>query len=48
MANSELSKLKILFIYDYFMRHVSAFDEESGITIADLIKLLEDKLEYKF
>ena len=48
MANSELSKLKILFIYDYFLRHVSAFDENSGITISDLIDLLEDELGYRF
>ena len=48
MANSELSKLKILYIYDYFLRHVSAFDEDSGITLADLVKYLEKNLGYKF
>jgi hypothetical protein len=37
MANSELSKLEILYIYDYFLRHISAYDEDSGITLADLI-----------
>lgn len=48
MANSELSKLKILYIYDYFLRHISAYDEDSGITLADLIAYLEQKTGYTF
>lgn len=42
MANSELSKLKILFMYDYFMKHLNAFDE-SSVTVSDIINYLEDK-----
>lgn len=48
MANSELSKIKILYIYEYFLRHVSAFDENSGVTLADLVGYLEEKTGYKF
>lgn len=43
MANSELSKLKILFMYDYFMKHLNAFDENSSVTVNDIISYLEDK-----
>ena len=27
MANSELSKLKILYIYEYFLKEINAFDD---------------------
>ena len=42
MANSELSKLKILFMYDYFMKHLNAFDD-SSVTVNDIINYLEEK-----
>lgn len=48
MANSELSKLKILFIYDYFKRKLDAFDENNGVSVNELIAYLEDNLGYVF
>ena len=42
MANSELSKLKILFIYDYFKHQVSAMGGRESVSVSDLIKYLED------
>ena len=48
MANSELSKLKILFIYDYFIRELDAFDDNNGVTVNELITYLEEKLGYVF
>lgn len=47
MANSELSKLKILFMYDYFMKHLNAFDD-SSVTVNDIISYLEDKTGVTF
>ena len=47
MANSELSKLKILFMYDYFMKHLNAFDE-SSVTVNDIISYLEEKTGVTF
>ena len=41
MANSELSKLKILFMYEYFMKNLNAFDD-SAVTVNDIIGYLED------
>ncbi|MCR4767048.1 MAG: WYL domain-containing protein [Saccharofermentans sp.] len=43
MANSELSKLKILFMYDYFRTRVNAFDENNSVTVNELIGYLEQK-----
>ena len=48
MANSELSKLKILFIYDYFLRELDAFDDDNGVSVNELIAYLEEKLGYVF
>lgn len=48
MANSELSKLKILFIYDYFKRELDAFGEENSVSVNELIAYLEEKLGYVF
>lgn len=48
MANSELSKLKILYIYEYFLKEINAFDDNSGVTIADLTGYLENELNYTF
>ena len=47
MANSELSKLKILFMYDYFMKHLNAFDD-SSVTVNDIIGYLEEKTGVTF
>ncbi|MBE7071014.1 MAG: WYL domain-containing protein [Ruminococcaceae bacterium] len=48
MANSDLSKLKILFIYDYFKRELDAFDDNNGVSVNELIAYLEEKLGYVF
>ena len=48
MANSELSKLKILYIYEYFLKEINAFDDNSGVTIAELTEYLESELNYTF
>ena len=42
MANSELSKLKILFIYDYFKRKVSASGGKESVSVSELIAYLEE------
>ena len=42
MANSELSKLKILFIYDYFKNRVSCSGGSESVSVSDLIKYLEE------
>lgn len=42
MANSELSKLKILFIYDYFKRNISASGGNESVSVGDLIAYLEE------
>ena len=41
MANSELSKLKILYLYDYFRNNINAFDEDSAISVSEIIAYLE-------
>ena len=43
MANSELSKLKILFIYDYFKNRVSAEGGKETVSVGELIAYLEKK-----
>lgn len=43
MANSELSKLKILYMYDYFKTCLNTFDPNSTISVSDLIAYLEEK-----
>lgn len=48
MANSDLSKLKILFLYDFFKREVNAFDENNSVSVNDLIAYLETELGYVF
>ena len=47
MANSELSKLKILYLYDYFKHNMSSFDDE-GVTVSELIEYLQQKLNNTF
>ena len=48
MANSELSKLKILFIYDYFKNQVNAYDENATVSVSDIIGYLESVMGYTF
>lgn len=43
MANSELSKLKILFIYDYFKTQVSSSGGREAVSVSDLISYLEQE-----
>ena len=43
MANSELSKLKILFIYDYFKNQVNSEGGNESVSVSELIGYLEDK-----
>lgn len=47
MANSELSKLKVLFMYDFFKTQLNAYNHDS-VTVNDLIGYLEDKTGYTF
>lgn len=48
MANSDLSKLKILFMYDYFKTHVNAFDQDGTVSVNEIIGYLEEKTGYTF
>lgn len=48
MSNSELSKLKILFMYDFFRTQVNAFDDGSSVSVNDIIGYLEEKTGYTF
>ncbi len=41
MANSEKSKLKILLIYDYFLRHVHAYDDDSAVQMGQIQDYLQ-------
>ena len=43
MANSELAKLKILFIYDYFKTQVSSSGGKEAVSVNDLIAYLEQE-----
>jgi len=47
MANSENAKLKILLLYDYFLHDVGP-TSETGVTVQEIIDLLEDELNTKF
>lgn len=42
MANSELSKLKILFIYDFFKNQISPAGGRGSVSVSELIAYLED------
>ena len=42
MANSSLSKLKILYLYDFFLHEMDPEDEE-GVTLNDLLAMLKEK-----
>jgi len=48
MANSELSKLKILYLYDYFLHELNPFDDDSAVSMSDIIAYLKEKLGYTF
>ncbi|MBP5261145.1 MAG: WYL domain-containing protein [Clostridiales bacterium] len=47
MANSEFSKLKVLFLYDYFLHEVGPTETE-GVTVQDLIDLLKRNFDTEF
>ena len=42
MGNSSLSKLKILYLYDFFMHEMDPGDDD-GVTLAELIDMLEER-----
>ena len=42
MANSELSKIKILFIYDYFKSRISSSGGKEAVSVSELIAYLEE------
>ena len=48
MANSELSKLKILYLYDYFKNNLNAYYSNSAASVGDIIAYLEEKTGYTF
>jgi len=48
MANSENSKIKILLLYEYFMRLVSGDSSEQGATMQDIITYLHDMTGTEF
>jgi hypothetical protein len=48
MANSELSKLKILFIYDYFKNRVSCSGGSESVSVSELIRYLEERTGVTF
>ena len=41
MANSEMAKIKLLLIYDFFMKKVSAYDSSSDVTVGGIIDYLK-------
>ena len=43
MANSELSKLKILYLYDYFKKKINAYEEDSAVSVNEIIAYLENE-----
>ena len=48
MANSDYSKIKILFLYDFFMTRLNAFDEDSSVSMAELLDFLEKETGTRF
>ena len=46
MANTEKSKLKTLLLYDYFLKNINAYDENSSVSLPDIQNYLL-KLEAK-
>ena len=47
MANCDLSKVKILYLYDFFMTRLNPFDE-SSVSLAELLDILENETGYRF
>lgn len=48
MANSELSKIKILFLYDFFMTKLNPYDFDSSVSMSELLDILEKETGYRF
>lgn len=48
MANCELSKIKILFLYDFFMTKLNPYDFESSVSMNELLDILEKETGYRF
>lgn len=48
MANSDDSKIKILFLYDFFMTRLNSFDEDSSVSMAELLDFLEKETGTRF
>ncbi|MBO4459078.1 MAG: WYL domain-containing protein [Clostridiales bacterium] len=48
MANSDDSKIKILFLYDFFMTRLNSFDDDSSVSMAELLDFLEKETGTRF
>lgn len=48
MANSEKSKMKVLLLYDYFLHHVNAFDDDTGVAMGELRSYLSGFSDTEF
>jgi len=48
MSNIDLSKIKILLLYDYFKNQMNAFDQNGTVSISELITYLKEKTGYEF
>ncbi|MBP5654495.1 MAG: WYL domain-containing protein [Clostridiales bacterium] len=47
MANCDLSKIKLLYLYDFFMTRLNPFDD-SSVSLAELLDILEKETGYRF
>jgi len=43
MANTENAKLKLLFIYDYFLNHASSDIDDDGVSMQELLSFLNER-----
>ncbi|MBO4636999.1 MAG: WYL domain-containing protein [Clostridiales bacterium] len=48
MANSDYAKVKLLLIYDYFMKNVIDYDQDSYVTVSDLNDYLFEMIGERF
>ena len=48
MANTEKAKLKLLLLYDYFLKNVNAYDESSSVSMADIQSYLSNRTGVEF
>lgn len=48
MANSEKSKLKVLLLYDYFLKNVNAYSESSSVSMSDIQSYLSNRTGIEF